>query len=206
MAERPIIFSSEMVKAILDGRKTQTRRIIKGVASLQFEINEYPSGCRIETDGDFWWASYSHRIGLSCPYGVVGDRLWVRETWATDSVVDDEPPRNLTDDFPVWWKANGDSRTNRHQVCAVAGKWRSPYHMPKWAARIWLEITNIRVERVQEISEEDALADGGWEYKSCPAHKAPILSFHILWDSLNAKRGYSWEKNPWVWVIDFRKA
>lgn len=83
-------------------------------------------------------------------------------------------------------------------------KWRPAIFMPRHASRLTLEITDVRVELLQDISEENALADGGWKYTNCPVHKNPQESFHLLWDSINGKR-HPWESNPWVWVLGFRK-
>ena len=113
-----------------------------------------------------------------CPHGQVGDRLWVKETWWQDS------------DNDIYYKA--DWQTNPRN-----GKWKPSRFMPRWASRITLEITEVRVERVQEISAADCFKEGVEMYK-------PIQQFQSLWDSLNAKRGFGWEVNPWVWVIRFK--
>jgi hypothetical protein len=165
MKERPIIFNSEMVRAILDGRKTQTRRVIK------------PQPGDIHRD--------LLRINYHCPYGQPGDHLWVRETFQID------------DNYPdmVFYKADD-------LAGHISTKWNSPIYMPRCDSRITLEITNRRVERVQDITEEDAMAEGVGriaglgEYRQC---------FKNLWDSINKKRDYGWDTNPYVWVIEFKR-
>lgn len=165
MKERPIIFNGEMVRTIIDGRKTQTRRTING--------------------GDYTpWQP--------CPFGQPGDHLWVRETWAEHDeveVVYRNPPNWSPLDVPP------------------VDKWRPSIHMPHWASRITLEITSVRLERVQDISEEDAKAEGvfepcGW---ANPTPARPYrLAFSSLWESIYSKRA-PWSSNPWVWVIEFMK-
>jgi hypothetical protein len=201
MKERPIIFNTEMVQAILDGRKTQTRRVIKPskYSRTQFKwYGEHPLGG--------WWGSdvdpneYNippgHDEGFPCPYGAPGDLLWVRETWRIcDGVVS--------------YKAD-DKYFN--YPC------KPSIHMPKKYARIWLKVLDVRVERVQEISIKDIFAEGVDDMVLLPMESTPDLpefhncaqgqmrtGFEILWDSINAKRGYSWEINPYVWVIEFER-
>lgn len=196
MKERPILFNTEMVKAILDGRKTQTRRVVKAKPM----------------EGDF--ISYKGEalealIRTHSPYGVVGDRLWVRETFAFEVFSDEFPPSILSECCRLWYKAGGEKeQTGGTRLHLNKGRWRPSIHMPRWASRITLEITDIRVERVQDISEEDAKAEGadklhiddlGQTWKS---HKR---GFETLWDSINDKRGYGWNKNPWVWVVEFKR-
>lgn len=188
MKERPIIFTGESVRAILECRKTQTRRVmnpqpkvvhaIYGDASAETE--------RIFRDGD-------QRI--HCPYGKPGERLWVREkfTYWPDRKTCCYP-RN----YPPFEAPEGRS-------------WRSPLFMPRWASRITLEITSVGVERVQDISEEDAMAEGCYVQAvaddGSDAEGFFTAKFHFMeiWDSINAKRGFGWDKNPWVWVIEFKK-
>ncbi len=200
MKEHPIIFSSEMVKAILEGRKTMTRRVVKP----QPESSEF-----IRWDLDFDWRYKGEGISLNresmpkyCPYGQVGDRLWVRETWCQDL------DTNCITKHIVY-------KASAHPQAGFT--WKPSIFMPRWASRITLEITNIRVERLQEITQDDA-------FKECMTRELAIqlgLSvspseeefnltqarriFIELWNSINAKRGYSWESNPWVWVIEFKR-
>ena len=176
MKERPILFSSEMVRAILDGRKTQTRRIIKPQPDYVDNIHKTPN-----TGGKV----------IKCPFGQPGERLWVRETWADN----------------IRGCPNG--ITYRADHCDPKGdgpanpiKWRASIFMPRWASRITLEITNIRVQRLHDILSADAEAEGVlWKEK----YMNPVHAFVVLWDSINAKRGFEWDENPWVWVIEFKK-
>lgn len=164
MTERPIIFSTEMVRAILEGRKTQSRRVINPQPAEEMILRyRFPK----------------------CPYGQVGNRLWVRESFYTES-------------GDIWYKADG-------QTAPMLIKWRPAIYIPKWLTRIRLEITEVRVERLQEITAEEAMLEGypitfgkDWVEFSVPW-------FTEIWDSLNAKRGYGWGSNPWVWVISFRR-
>lgn len=210
--ERPIIFNAAMVRAILEGSKTQTRRVLdlphlkrsdtrgydwtwRGQAPIKTikQQQRHPGGC---------WQDVRHARLLSfCPYGQPGDRLWVREAWAMDRVYDGRPPSVGNPLFTRWFAADntkdGPSNCNDER-----GKGRPSIHMPRWASRITLEVTDVRVERVQEISEFDIRAEGLTRSDHGPNIHA---SFRLLWDSINAKRGYSWESNPWVWAITFRK-
>ena len=210
MKERPILFSGEMVKAILDGRKTMTRRVIKPQPSIRTSVcidANSPSGYSYSNDvyGDIY---------CKCPYGKVGDRLWVKTSHykgmdsKSDIIVWDTFTRTIR------WQVEGVGdvencepellTTNRFKF--LAGRF-----MPKWAARIWLEITAIRVERLQEITPKDAVLEGlpcfieynkDWTVKQCIP---PVERFKTLWDSINAKRGFGWESNPWVWVVEFKR-
>jgi len=208
MKERPILFSSEMVRAILDGRKTQTRRVIKP----QPEIQEYMNKPSLH------WSQCGGRslteIASYCPYGQPGDRLWVRETWRKTFDVDDKDVME--------YRAGGTRlivgesiQHGEHRITSVLPKWKPSIFMPRWASRIMLEIVNIRVERVQDISEEDAIAEGCNPYdhikKEIVSRDNEIIfsnayqaSYQLLWDSINAKRGYGWDVNPWVWVVEFK--
>jgi hypothetical protein len=229
MKERPIIFSAEMVRAILEGRKTQTRRV-RGLE----DVNNYPGsfvgvaslgalGYRGLCRSDYylkpsakkeyqkyprlyhWLLGVQSRelnpIPVRCPYGQPGDRLWVRETWATTNTCDYLAPKEIWRyEHPpmLYYSAwTGAARESKNR-----GKWRSPIHMPRWASRITLEIKSVRVERVQEISEEDAIAEGisGGDWLG-----NPVGEYRKLWDSINAKRGYPWESNSWVWAIEFEQ-
>lgn len=243
MKERGMIFNSEMVRAILDGRKTQTRRIMK----VQPESNQL--GLLLITDstkhsdiGKYHWAE-SNATGnhvrsklFSSPFGAVGERIWVRETWATlgneeGCYVDWEDNLCKGDersaariyrasceqrpgDYGLWsipddayWKPH----TKEHKF---EGAWRPSIHMPRWASRILLEITDVRVERLNAISEEDARAegiiDGGClncgEPEPCGcANPEPDATdaFAYLWQSIYGQE--NWNANPWVWVISFER-
>jgi len=192
MNEHPILFSGEMVKAILDGRKTQTRRVIKrGVV-----------GRMMSGDQKLWPYVYDKRgksVAVPCPYGQPGDLLWVRETWATSPFLNDIKPSELSRDFTsLFYRANQGVNDSHYS-------WRPSIHMSRWASRINLEVTGVRVGRVQDISEADAVTEGMEVVPIGTATWTNRQSFGILWDKINAKRGYSWDSNPWVWVVEFKK-
>ena len=218
MKERGIIFNTEMVRALLDSRKTQTRRVIKpqpqdhhwendplGRYKHHLNLFECQRGLFLSSwhsIGDHIDSSKECNQQILCPYGVPGDRLYVRETWALIA--------------PSYrYKADGDWDTKEKEMGEFS-RWKPSIHMPKDAARIWLEITDIRVERVQEITEQDAIAEGiefrngywmGGLHEVKGTHKCRPFAraaFIDLWDSINEKRGYGWSANPWVWVVEFR--
>lgn len=213
--ERPILFSGPMVRAILDGRKTQTRRIVKA-ATPNWKLTGWANHGPMRVG-----FQYPNGVGgfHKCPYGGPGDRLWVRESWciigdaALDypSVMYLEPreTRNLRQ-----WESGfrlEDNRTNgliwREDVKQAFGKgngWRPSIHMPRWASRLTLEITGVRVERVQDISESDAEAEGVDAIPQAPASLSHRTSFAGLWDRINGKG--AWQRNDWVWVLTFRQA
>lgn len=159
-----------------------------------------------------------------CPYGQVGDRLWVRETWCAGIEWDSEKPSDidpLCGGNDLWYIAGQNEVENpdKAEKPEGYGKTRPNIFMPKWATRIRLEITNIRVERVQDISKEESVLEGIkpppigsysdcyeiWAGKKCISNIDPRNVFLLLWDSINLKRGYGWDKNPWVWVVEFKK-
>lgn len=194
-AERPILFSAPMVRAILDGRKTQTRRIVKHIPMLGD-----PSGwCAAAKAQEPGWVHIVGDYRRFCPYGEPGDRLWVREAWVrTDGMT------SVPDTF---YRAS-ESAANAEQL----GPWKSPLFMPRWASRITLEIESVRVERLQDISEEDAMAEGVVHRNSCwyatdDPKALPWMTasgaYINLWESINGAG--SWDANPWVWVIQFRR-
>ncbi len=237
MKQIPILFSTEMVQAIIEGRKTQTRRVVRDCKQFK-DWDVKPSECygvMVADDGscatflaagDQGWTDI-----VECPYGKVGDVLWVRETWQwTDAKTtwDDQKPSTAT----VLFKASNDIRpsgvsiydypcTNTfvvsHEVAEDVehlidseeergiDRWRPSIHMPKAAARIWLQVTGVRVERLQDISEGDAKAEGVW----MPDRLKPLnipdyykTAFKVLWKGINGAD--SWAANPWVWVIEFK--
>ncbi|WP_176154446.1 hypothetical protein [Burkholderia vietnamiensis] len=214
MKERPILFSGPMVRAILEGRKTQTRRIVKPTGAhhiFQFRGREEARGTD-EPTGEWAWCRAERVISehIRCPYGKPGDRLWVRETHL------------------AWWKldeANPAGPRVFSHVAAYAAdgyelepgeKWIPSIHMLRAASRITLEITGVRVERLRDISESDARAEGvtieeRHKVGYClgggrGADRPPsIRALRELWDGLNADAGHGWDANPWVWVVEFRK-
>ncbi|HDG9775858.1 TPA: hypothetical protein PGG59_004253 [Raoultella planticola] len=230
MKERGMIFNGEMTRAILDGRKTQTRRIMK----VQPSEDLTPMNMALETDYKARWYTpgivdkngylqpstkevfgvADENEGYSCPFGAVGDRIWVREAFRVHSLA--------TDVATLVYKASERNswteQTHRVPVAvcnkpATPEKWTPSLHMPRWASRILLEITDVRVERLNAISEEDARAegiiDGGClncgEPEPCGcANPEPDATdaFAYLWQSIYGQE--NWNSNPWVWVIEFR--
>lgn len=225
LKERPILFSAPMVRAILDGRKSQTRRVMKHqppddvapitVARYHPTIIDRHGD---EAPGDEVFGAYSEDgvWGCKCPYGEPRDRLWVRETWR--GVVEINPPGKTTE-LGVARYVPDQEYCRRVEYQATHERdsepWRPSIHMPRWASRITLEITGVRAERLQSISEDDAIAEGV-DGPMCAAavgrapsrHKllpAAVHGYAHLWDSLNSGRGQGWDTNPWVWVVEFKR-
>ena len=224
IAERPIIFSPPMVRVILEGRKTMTRRVVKPQPFLRESwwrfstkkpIGDPPATNFLLSSPEF----VTEILNLiPCPYGKPGDRLWVRETWQYYDWTEEGEPWikygadegvSLTKNIPEeWWDKVWDvwsdlSVSENYKIDGRAAdrKWRPSIYMPRWASRITLEIVDVRVERLQEITEEDALAEGVNKLSPCPQR-----AFLTLWDSINGKKpGRSWADNPWVWAISFRR-
>ncbi len=218
MKERPILFSAPMIRAILAGTKTQTRRVIKapGVFVSSGAIDGY--GVLSMHDNDI--------REVRCPYGQPGSMLWVRETWGYFD------PECSGEDYDDWHKNEGPGpraycdellqeghplrdfwRRRVAYKATFAGakygagpvgpkKWRPSIHMPRWASRITLEITDIRVERLQDISEADAEAEG-FELGSPPCIYNPTGWYRSLWEEINGAG--SWDVNPWVWCVSFKR-
>ena len=191
---KPIIFSTEMVRAILDGRKTQTRRVIKPQPNGEIKANIpyefYGSKTeRIFTDTKAYLAPYS-----------VGDVLWVRETWRC--IKYDSMDGNLSygvkfkDGEQEHFEFDDNERFHQFGKYAFKNGWQSPYYMPREAARLFLLVKAVRVERLQEIAEADAIAEGAETVRD---------NFMHIWNRLNARRGHGWDTNPWVWVIEFER-
>lgn len=218
MNEIPILMGRNMVLAILNGRKTQTRRPVKP------QPRRKPVPCPYKRSG-WGMEGLPNEFGVkgcSCeevcnPYGQPGDRLWVRETWAVAAGLDSTPPRNFRA-WPVKFKA--DNKVVRFGFGnAEFGKWRPSIHMPRWASRIILEITDVRVERLQDITDDDAVADIGCrrtcnEDEPCDTSVTstdPVGDFRALWDSIyyagiyKQPTPFKWDANPWVWVVEFRR-
>lgn len=217
--ERPILFTGDMVRAVLDGGKTQTRRVLKGDFMHQpkgsIDAKWYFRGPKMAC-----WDSYetdAEMIARHNPYGQPGDRFWVRESHA---------PR--ADCGCVWdrSKAQAFNRMQPGELCYAADqkgtdwveKWRPGIHMFRWASRITLEIVSVRVERLQDISEADAIAEGihsqgGGLYelhhfdvakkRVIDSTQSPVLAYRGIWESINGPD--TWALNPWVWVIEFKR-
>jgi hypothetical protein len=200
--EKPILFSCPMVRAILEGRKTQTRRVVKKDIPPRYH-DVFPESfgtCHWlwskETSGE--GAEQQDLFPLVAPYQV-GDRLWVRETWATIRDEDECSIATLTE----MNDAGPATVFYRDTANHITGKWRPSIFMPRWASRITLEVTGVRVERLQDISEVDANREG---LELCIEEGCGCIRnrFMRLWDSINGKT-CPWESNPWVWVYEFRR-
>ncbi|ENQ2456767.1 hypothetical protein ACEOSJ_004597 [Klebsiella pneumoniae] len=217
MSERGMIFNAEMVRALLDGRKTQTRRPIKWKQTRFTEIGEREDGSKWPWSED---AEHACDFWHPCPFGAVGDRIWVRETWGVVShafsddglMIDWVPDRPAT---AIHEMPFGNGYYSGYAIYAADGDftwgdddgyedgrscWKPSIHMPRAASRILLEITNVRVERLRSMSQDDARAEG------VIAASGPMevgLAFRELWDSIYGEE--SWKANPWVWVIKFKR-
>ncbi|EAA9516289.1 hypothetical protein PZE02_003091 [Salmonella enterica subsp. enterica serovar Vitkin] len=210
MKERGMIFNGEMVRAIIDGRKTQTRRPIKWKQTRFTEVAE-------RDDGSLWpWAEDCERGGdiwFTCPFGEVGDRIWVRETFSCIGNEDGHPVdanSNLCsrEDAQRIYRASAIQNPGNYGLWTspdgfdFEGSWTPSIHMPRWASRITLEITDVRVERLNNISECDAKAEGGPTECTLIGDKY-FPGFRSLWKSIYGEE--SWAANPWVWVIEFKR-
>lgn len=190
---KPIIFSTPMVQAILDGKKTQTRRVIK--------IDDAPENWKISIAGTSIVRTEPYDVKL--PRYAVGDILWVRETFFCEPCTEDCAGRNDENECPfnrVGNKCYGYKTQYAGGRCDGV-KWRPSIHMPREAARIFIRVKTVRVERVQDITAHDAIREG----MESEIPFDTVDEFKELWNNLNAKRGYGWESNPWVWVYEFEK-
>lgn len=202
MLEIPLLMNGPMVRAVLDGRKTVTRRIVKPQPPARNDMVNaaycgnpnlwLPEG-NIYADTPRQW---------TCPYGRSGDRLWVRETWG-------QLGQFSCDDDPVFWRAD---YTDEELLDQLLPRWRPSIHMPRWASRIRLDVTGVRVERLQDISEVQCRLEGappGWldadDNETVHAHAPPTFrqGFARLWRDINGAS--SWNDNPWVWVVEFKR-
>lgn len=218
MKERPILFNGPMVRAILSGRKTQTRRVItpQPFHALAGPCEWYTQN-KVDREGAMWpgdrvYGFEDETVGYVSKFGAPGDRLWVKETFL-HPVSAITMPSGETETYyngskgDIRYVADGakpewcDLDSRGIPICG--SRWRvvrPSIHMPRWASRITLEITDVRVERLQDITEEDALSEG-----VLGNQPLPTMCFQSLWDSINKDRGYGWDKNPFVWVIEFKK-
>lgn len=254
--ERPILFSGAMVRAILEGRKTMTRRVVKpqphaGVDAVKWQ-DVIITGCNTPDQSGFAMmrGGVIDSEAIRCPYGMPGDRLWVRETFRVESVGTHVPVKIPYEDVGIVYAADGEKRNIHREYPSVLSSTchnnKPSIFMPRWASRITLEITGVRVERLQEITEADAIAEGveprtrekgytivcrgGGTFevsslyeRGVPAvgdaspfgevtHVEPIPErvlistsgvFRLLWMKINGRS--SWDANPWVWVVEFRR-
>ena len=217
--ERGMIFNDEMVRALLDGRKTQTRRIMKNQPAGDYP--DTPALVRNVGPGFQWYGSYGESSIFNCPFGAVGDRIWVRETFQGPLVSEElfEEYRAYPEKFekPEYCEYAADGGA-RPEYCDLDDNlrhgWRPSIHMPRWASRILLEIIDVRVERLNDISEEDAQAEGvkklrGGYWKHYQPNEWTQFqlsargSFATLWNFIYGEGG--WWANPWVWVIEFKR-
>lgn len=226
-----MIFNGEMVRAILDERKTQTRRIMKNQPTGDYP--DTPALIRNVGTGFQWHGHYGESSIFNCPFGSVGDRIWVRETWATlgnedgccvdwnDNLCkgDERAAARIyrasceqrPGDYGLWSIPDNAYWNPHTENEKFEGAWRPSIHMPRWASRILLEITDVRVERLNDISQEDAQAEGmeltGWRPTYSDPDSGgevwtPYDNFALLWESIYGEE--NWQANPWVWVIEFK--
>ncbi|WP_439856217.1 hypothetical protein [Pseudomonas yamanorum] len=209
--ERPILFSAPMVRAILEGRKTVTRRAVKVQPEVRMVDMIGPMLTFKNKRGGHWlYPNAKQQITADCPYGQIGDRLWVRETCLINDFRDGGVPEAERADCQIIYQADGPPDWEGEEELI---RWRPSIHMPRWACRILLEITAVRVERLQDISDDQALAEGiysdpavngmytadGDNYTS--KQDGPGRAFADLWKST----GGDWDANLWVWVVEFKR-
>ena len=233
MKERPILFNGEMVRAILEGRKTMTRRIVKPQPTKEdYTLMRNIESSNTKDKGLFFWGKFENyrlvgrdHVHFKCPFGEIGDRLWVRETFSDPS----------GEGYPIYYRADALWHWDESEAggpVTLTEKdftWKPSIFMPRWASRINLEITKVRVERLNDISEEDSISEGIFEYEgiigvTCAGgthreingikyfldadcgdkgYDEAYTAFRKLWESINGVG--SWEQNPFVWVIEFKK-
>jgi hypothetical protein len=228
MTERPILFNAKMVRAVLDGRKTQTRRVVKPQPETYNGKPVHDQG-RLHNSGWLYDGQFFIDDGQmmdhlfhevygrkGSPYGGVyadgtADSMWVRETHTWITLADNDPWRERATadgclkrhpdgyDVAMIYRADGDE---------IGSNWRPSIFMPRWGSRITLDLVDVRIERLQDISEADAIAEGvahNWlaATDDDPPCYSAVDSCRTLWDSINSKRGYGWDINPWVWVVEF---
>lgn len=207
MKERPILFSAPMVRALLAGTKTQTRRVVKPKMPLEQHAAIRPNGTEFLVE---YWPKQERTMGnfgrcerIVCPYGQPGDRLWVRESWARTTVLG----------RPLTVYREGDNTTD------YGGPWKPGIHMFRRDSRITLEVTGVRVERLQDIAEADAKAEGAPSIKYNKAYSIPfrmmaggafpmeshIYGYQNVWVDVHGGNADSWHSNPWVWVVEFKR-
>ena len=204
MTDRPILFSAPMVRALLSGTKTQTRRVLKQATGPSLSVGMDDDEPGVAALSWLWGDGPGHDVHetikrVRCPYGQPGDRLYVRETW--QAVNGNDRARHIvTHPAPDrgWIEYAATPRIDE-----PAYKWRPSIHMPRWASRITLEVTGVRVERLHACNEVDAIAEGApWAACGAPQGGSHKAGFAQLWEQINGDG--SWDENPWVWVIEFK--
>lgn len=208
MKERPILFNGPMVRATLEGRKTVTRRPVKATKA-------HDDGFMMLDHGKDWWPynafgdfASDHEgmeYPIACPYGKLGDRLWVRETCFINDYREASVPEQERADCEIHYRADGIPDFEGEEELI---RWRPSIHMPRWASRILLEVTGVRVERLQDISRADIRAEG----LQCPLELAsddvsPNYRdwYPAAWRELWESTGGNWDANPWIWVVEFKR-
>lgn len=198
--ERPILFSGSLVRAILDDRKTQTRRVVKPQPEYRDVSGAFASWV---FKGGLLYPNAASAVLALCPYGKPGDRLWVRETWRIAGMCSDTPSAELS----VMYSEHLQFKADRDE--SYIDRYRPSIFMPRWASRITLEIIGVGIERLQEITEADAAAEGAAVSDSVTmADGSPCFSvnYRRIWTAINGiDNPAAWERNPWVWVVIFRR-
>lgn len=205
MKERPILFSAPMVRAILDGRKKQTRRVVKFPGFINGEREQAEAVRAINRANHGAVVQYGPRDGIkhrfACPYGLAMDRLFVKEPWRVAECYDGMTGKQLGE---IISRRNIEYSSGDQFLGCVRGRYRHARFMPRWASRITLEITGVRVERLNEISEADAEAEGvSGSAGGSWGREGLIEDFAQLWESINGPD--SWDANPFVWVLEFQR-
>jgi hypothetical protein len=224
MKERPILFSGAMVRALLDGSKTQTRRVVNPQPWADARSAHYHPSCPSGSGGmhpanvifssmDQCVPPWAAPQPVRCPFGEPGDRLYVRETFLYVGP-------GSGSDLPSYREERANPENHKAENCWYRASrpdetlvWTPSIHMPRWASRITLEVTGVRVEQLRHISDADCIAEGiglnantdGVPMTIPEGETMPRAAYLSLWDSLNAARGYGWDANPWVWVVEFAK-
>ncbi|MFF6553901.1 hypothetical protein ACET39_10740 [Pseudomonas aeruginosa] len=217
--ERPILFNDQMVRAILEGRKTVTRRVMKPQPTPSkdgghhWPCNVHQSMLHVERElqnGEGCWCGLAE---AACPFGQPGERLWVREAWTIDLLAAYSTKKGYDSEYELRYRTDDASREihvapgEPDPYLALydsqRGDWRPSIHMPRWASRILLEITAVRVERLQDITPNQCIAEGAWREKDKELGRGQeaIAAFADLWRST----GGDWGANPWVWVVEFKR-
>lgn len=210
MKESPILFRPALVRAILNGQKTQTRRPMRWTPAGHARSDGHWQFPGTDTEGPLVLTFAELAAEFRCPYGVPGDRLWVKE--GVHLLRGHGERDDLMGPLEVSLRYTADGEVRRipfvpHEHFPWKRTTRSPLHLHRWAARIILEVTDVRLERLQDIGPLDVYAEGTWvaEFDTAPSAAVALEAFAASWDRINAERGYAWATNPWVWSITFRR-